>query len=67
VTGVDRPRPDLRPGTVSTTGLSPPKLMPNRDIWMNTLFAGFNHHGGRTGLLLGIPQTLPVTSGSASV
>ena len=65
VTGVERSRPDLRPGTVSTTGLSPPKLMPNRDIWIKTLFAGLSHQGGRTGLLLAIPATVPVSSGSA--
>src|SRR4029077_291132 len=59
VTGVERSRPDLRPGTVNTTGLSPPKLMPSRDIWMKTLFAGLSHHGGRTGLLLGIPRRSP--------
>jgi VIT1/CCC1 family predicted Fe2+/Mn2+ transporter len=33
--------------------------MPNRDIWMKTLFAGFSHHGGRTGLLLAITATVP--------
>src|SRR3984893_12824254 len=59
VTGVDRSRPDLRPGTVNTTGLSPPKLMPSRDIWMKTLFAGLSHHGGRTGLLLPIRRRYP--------
>ena len=32
VTGVDRSRPDVRPGTVNTTGISPPKLSPSRDI-----------------------------------
>jgi hypothetical protein len=46
VTGVDRGVPDLRPGTVNTTGLSPPKLNPSFDIWMKTLFAGFSHQGG---------------------
>src|ERR1700761_8074736 len=46
VTGVDRGVPDLRPGTVNTTGLSPPKLRPSRDSLMKTLFAGFSHHGG---------------------
>jgi hypothetical protein len=40
--------------------------MPNRDIWMTTLFAGFSHHGGRSGLLPDIPATLPVTLDSAS-
>ncbi|GFG63348.1 hypothetical protein MKUB_08380 [Mycobacterium kubicae] len=47
VTGVDRGAPVLRPGTVRTTGLSPPKFRPSFDIWMNTLFAGLSHHGGR--------------------
>jgi len=58
VTGVDRGVPDLRPGTVNTTGLSPPKLIPSRDIWMKTLLAGFSHHGGLIRSLLPTPATV---------
>src|SRR3984957_13820301 len=63
VTGVDRSRPDLRPCTVSTTGLSPPKLIPSRDIWMKTLFAGFSHQGGLIRSLSPMAATLPASPG----
>ena len=48
----------MRPGTVNTTGLSPPKLMPSRDIWMKTLFAGLSHHGGLRPSAFPMPVTV---------
>src|SRR5512135_476911 len=63
VTGVERSLPDLRPGTASTTGLSPPKLIPSSDIPMKILLAGLSHHGGLMRSLLGIPAMLPVPAG----
>jgi hypothetical protein len=48
--GVERGSPDLRPGTVSTSGPSLPEIgRPSRNIAMNTLFIGLSHHGGLMG------------------
>ncbi|GAA2406937.1 hypothetical protein GCM10009856_14900 [Mycolicibacterium llatzerense] len=41
--GVERGSPDLRPGTVSTTG---PLIGTTRMTAIITLFIGLSHHGG---------------------
>src|SRR6185295_3671142 len=55
VTGVDRGLPDLRPGTVNTTG---PKFTPSFCSPIITLFTYFSHHGGRRRSLLDMTATL---------
>src|SRR5258705_64885 len=58
VTGVERGLPDLRPGTVSTTGPLPPKPTPSLCSPIIILLTYFSHHGSRMGSLFDMAGTL---------